>query len=74
VRGSAIERAADRLAGFEEAYVVIEGDNALRAAKDLRGLLGVGKNGASSDELEDEDEDELDEDEDEDDFEDEDDE
>jgi uncharacterized protein YecE (DUF72 family) len=41
VRGSAIERAADRLAGFEEAYVVIEGDNALRAAKDLRSLLGV---------------------------------
>jgi uncharacterized protein YecE (DUF72 family) len=72
VRSSAIERAADRLAAFEEAYVVIEGDNALRAAKDLRGLLGVGKNGASSDDLEDEDA--LDEEDDEDDFEDEDDE
>ncbi len=47
VRASAIERAADRLAEFQEAYVVIEGDNALRAAKDLRGLLGVGKNGVS---------------------------
>jgi uncharacterized protein YecE (DUF72 family) len=75
VRSSAIERAAERLVAFEEAYVVIEGDNALRAAKDLRGLLGVGKNGASAAELEDGDEDELDEDEDdEDDFEDEDDE
>jgi uncharacterized protein YecE (DUF72 family) len=78
VRGSAIERAADRLAEFQEAYVVIEGDNALKAAKDLRGLLGVGKNGVSTaedaedeldedDDLEDEDdEDEDDEDEDED--------
>jgi len=48
VRGSAIERAADRLAGFEEAYVVIEGDNALRAAKELRGLLGAERNGAAA--------------------------
>lgn len=48
VRGSAIERAAERLAGFEEAYVVIEGDNALRAAKDLRELLGVERNGGAA--------------------------
>ena len=41
LRSSAIERAADRLAGFSEAYVVLEGDNALRAAKDLRGLVGA---------------------------------
>jgi hypothetical protein len=54
---------------------VIEGDNALRAAKDLRGLLGADKNGAGADNLgEDEDEDELGDEEDEDDFEDEDDE
>jgi uncharacterized protein YecE (DUF72 family) len=69
VRGSAIERAADRLADFQEAYVIIEGDNALRAAKDLRSLLGVGKNGASvagDDGEELDDEEELDEDEDED--------
>lgn len=54
VRGSAIERAADRLAGFEEAYVVIEGDNALRAARDLRNLLGApfGKDGEADDEEE----------------------
>jgi uncharacterized protein YecE (DUF72 family) len=68
VRGSAIERAAERLAVFEEAYVVIEGDNALRAAKDLRNLLGVGKDGASAsldDDDDDGDDDELDEDEDE---------
>ncbi len=49
VRGSAIERAADRLAEFEEAYVVIEGDNALRAAKELRSLLGASQNGAAGD-------------------------
>ncbi len=77
VRSSAIERAADRLVGFEEVYVVIEGDNALRAAKELRGLLGVERgarastlaedDGEEADELEDEDEDD-------DDFEDEDDE
>jgi hypothetical protein len=64
VRGSAIERAADRLAEFAEAYVVIEGDNALRAAKDLRGLLGVSKNGVSEGAV-DENEEDLDEDEDE---------
>ncbi|HYP88321.1 MAG TPA: hypothetical protein VEQ59_09205 [Polyangiaceae bacterium] len=58
VRGSAIERAADRLAGFEEAYVVIEGDNALRAAKDLRALLGAAQEGADDDEDLDDDEDE----------------
>ncbi|MDF3071334.1 MAG: hypothetical protein K0R38_6935 [Polyangiaceae bacterium] len=72
VRGSAIERAADRLAAFEEAYIVIEGDNALRAAKELRNLLGapLGSNGSGGeDELED---DEDEDDEDEDDFEDED--
>lgn len=71
VRGSAIERAADRLAGFEEAYVVIEGDNALRAAKDLRNLLGqtFGTDADGDEEL---DEDELDEDDEDDDFEDED--
>jgi hypothetical protein len=62
VRGSAIERAADRLADFAEAYVVIEGDNALRAAKELRGLLGASQNGAAGDDLEDEDEDDLEED------------
>ncbi len=56
VRGSAIERAADRLADFEEAYIVIEGDNALRAAKELRSLLGASQNGAASDDdLDDED-------------------
>jgi hypothetical protein len=75
VRGSAIERAADRLADFAEAYIVIEGDNALRAAKELRSLLGASQNGAADDteldEDEDEDEDELEEGEDED-FEDED--
>lgn len=67
VRSSAIERAADRLAAFDEAYVVIEGDNALRAAKELRALLGAplgGGDGAleeEDDELDDEeDDDELD--------------
>jgi len=60
IRGSAIERAADRLSVFEEAYVVIEGDNALRAAKDLRSLLGVTLGAGASDG----EEDELDEDED----------
>jgi len=63
VRGSAIERAADRLAEFSEAYVVIEGDNALRAAKELRGLLGAAQNGAANEEeLDEDDEEELDED------------
>ena len=59
IRGSAIERAADRLAGFAEAYVVLEGDNAVRAAKDLRGLLGaeLGASGADDDLEDDEDED-----------------
>lgn len=61
IRGSAIERAADRLSVFEEAYVVIEGDNALRAAKDLRNLLGVSLGAGASNGEED---DELDEDED----------
>jgi uncharacterized protein YecE (DUF72 family) len=61
VRGSAIERAADRLAGFEEAYVIIEGDNALRAAKDLRALLGAPFGQDGGEELDDE---ELDDDED----------
>lgn len=71
VRGSAIERAADRLAGFSEAYVVIEGDNALRAAKDLRNLLGATLGAEGEDE--DGDDEDLDEDGDEDeDFEDED--
>ena len=64
VRGSAIERAADRLAEFEEAYVIIEGDNALRAAKELRGLLGASQNGAAGEDLDDEDDEELDEDDD----------
>ena len=72
VRGSAIERAADRLADFAEAYIVIEGDNALRAAKELRGLLGASQNGAADEEELDEDEEELDEDEEGDDVEDED--
>jgi uncharacterized protein YecE (DUF72 family) len=63
VRSSAIERAADRLAAFEEVYVVIEGENALRAAKDLRGLLGADKNGATGDDDLDEDEELDDEDE-----------
>jgi uncharacterized protein YecE (DUF72 family) len=72
VRGSAIERAADRLSAFDEAYVVIEGDNALRAAKDLRSLLGADAPGGAVT-LDDEDgEDEGFEDEDEEDFEDED--
>lgn len=71
VRGSAIERAADRLAGFDEVYVVIEGDNALRAAKDLRSLLGADAPGGGVT-LDDEDEDFEDEDEDEEDAEDED--
>lgn len=39
VRGSAIERAAERLAGFAEAFVILEGDNAARAARDLKSLL-----------------------------------
>lgn len=67
VRSSAIERAADRLAGFPEAYVVIEADNALRAAKDLRGLLGAELGGTADDELDDEevgDDEEVDDDED----------
>ncbi len=70
VRSSAIERAADRLSAFEEAYVVIEGDNALRAAKDLRGLLGAELGGGGDDE----DDEELDDegDDDDDDFDDED--
>lgn len=74
VRGSAIERAADRLGAFEEAYVVIEGDNAIRAAKDLRGFLGADAPGGvgALDESDGEDEDFEDEDEDEEDFEDED--
>jgi uncharacterized protein YecE (DUF72 family) len=80
VRSSAIERAAERLAGFAEAYVVIEGDNALRAAKDLRGLLGIERGGTAvdaegsdEDELEAGDDDDLDDEDDEDDdFEDED--
>jgi uncharacterized protein YecE (DUF72 family) len=71
VRSSALERAAERLAGFEEAYVVLEGDNALRAARDLRGLLGVERRGPGAaadqgaedeDELEDDDLDDEDED------------
>lgn len=69
VRASALERAAERLAAFEEAYVVIEGDNALRAAKDLRSMLGALSPGADEEledeELDDEGEDEDDEDEDE---------
>jgi uncharacterized protein YecE (DUF72 family) len=73
VRTSALERAAERLAGFEEAYIVLEGDNALRAAKDLRGLLGVERGAADADETEDEEDLEDNEDlEDDDDFEDED--
>jgi hypothetical protein len=72
VRGSAIERAADRLASFEEAYVVIEGDNAIRAAKDLRDLLGADAPGVGAPGDDDESDDELDDDEDDDDFEDED--
>lgn len=64
LRSSALERAAERLAGFEEAYVVLEGDNAVRAAKDLRDLLGVerGADGASDETDEDDDEDFEDED------------
>lgn len=69
VRSSAIERAADRLSAFEEAYVIIEGDNALRAAKDLRGLLGASLGGGADDE---DDEDLDDEEEEDEDFEDED--
>jgi uncharacterized protein YecE (DUF72 family) len=59
IRSSAIERAADRLAGFAEAYVVLEGDNAIRAAKDLRGLLGaeLGASGVDGELEDDEDED-----------------
>ncbi len=73
VRGSAIERAADRLGAFEEAYIIIEGDNALRAAKDLRNLLGAPLGGSNGAEDDDELEDDEDEDEDgDDDFEDED--
>jgi uncharacterized protein YecE (DUF72 family) len=72
VRSSALERAADRLAGFEEAYVVLEGDNALRAAKDLRSLLGVERGGAGTDENDDEQDFDDDEEDDDDDFEDED--
>jgi hypothetical protein len=59
VRSSALERAAERLAGFEEVYVVLEGDNALRAAKDLRALLGVERRGGAAADQDAEDEDEL---------------
>jgi uncharacterized protein YecE (DUF72 family) len=79
IKSSALERAADRLVGFAEAYVVLEGENAVRAARDLRSLLGADEFslngaplGADDDELEDEEFE--DEDEDEDDFDDEDDE
>ncbi len=71
VRSSAIERAADRLAAFEEAYVVIEGENALRAAKDLRALLGVEPGATGADDDDDDLDEDEDEDEDEDDFDDE---
>lgn len=57
IKSSALERAADRLSAFDEAYVVIEADNALRAAKDLRGLLGVESDGAAAEGLDDENED-----------------
>jgi hypothetical protein len=69
-----MSRAAERLAGFAEAYVVLEGDNSLRAAKDLRGLLGVERNGAAASAAGADEDDFDDEDEDEDDLEDEDDE
>jgi len=67
IRGSSIERAADRLSAFDEAYIILEGQNALRAAKDLRSLLA--QNGASlaggglgsdDEQNDDEDEEELD--------------
>ncbi len=73
IRGSAIERAADRLADFEEAYVIIEGQNAVRAARDLKALLATNGGGqAMSGQIDDEDgddegSDELDDDEDSDD-------
>jgi hypothetical protein len=69
ITSSALARAADRLAGFAEAYVVLEGENAIRAARDLRGLLGadefglngtqvgVGDDDLDDEEFEDEDED-----------------
>ena len=80
IKSSALERAADRLAGFAEAYIVLEGENAIRAARDLRGLLGADEfslNGtqlAGEDDLEDEEFEDEDEDADEDGLEDEDDE
>ncbi|NLE87906.1 MAG: DUF72 domain-containing protein [Myxococcales bacterium] len=40
VGARAIERLAERLEGVEEAYVVIEGEGAVRAAASLRELLG----------------------------------
>jgi uncharacterized protein YecE (DUF72 family) len=58
LRSSALERAADRLAGFSEAYVVLEADNALRAAKDLRGLLGASQAALDDEDLEDDEDDE----------------
>jgi uncharacterized protein YecE (DUF72 family) len=60
LRSSAIERAADRLANFAEAYVVLEGDNAVRAAKELRGLLGAEAGADLDDEDEDDEEDDDD--------------
>jgi uncharacterized protein YecE (DUF72 family) len=40
LRSSAVERVAERLAGRDEAFVVIEGEGALRGAQLLRELLG----------------------------------
>ncbi len=66
VRAGAVERAAEALADRDEAYVVIEGAGAVRAARLLRQVLGDAQAAAGfdDDELDDEDEDEdLDEDE-----------
>lgn len=47
VRSSAVERVAERLEGREEAFVIIEGEGAVRAAQLLRELLG-GDGGAEA--------------------------
>jgi uncharacterized protein YecE (DUF72 family) len=54
VRSSAIERVADEIAGRREAFVVIEGHGALRAARLLRELAGLVQTDDGTDEGDDE--------------------
>ncbi len=55
----AIERVAERLAGVEEAFIVIEGEGGAGVVKRLRQTLGETLAAAADEELDDEDEDEL---------------